>query len=186
MGYCNKCSCEREDTQFCPVCGTELIPLVDGVLERPEMPMKWYKFVIFFQLFAMAVLNFISGLSAFMGGQYAGLADTVYEAFPSMLPVDVIYGSAVMALAVFALVVRSRLANWKSSGPKLYLILLSLNLLVSLAYSIAAAMIISGSNQSADYSLDYTSVISSTVTSVILIFCNGVYFKQRAHLFDRS
>lgn len=185
MGYCNKCSCEREDTQFCPVCGTELIPLVDGVLERPEMPMKWYKFVIFFQLFAMAVLHFISGLSALIGGHYQGMADTVYEMLPQMLPVDVIYGLVLIGIAAFALVVRSKLANWKACGPRMYLILLSVNVVASLAYTIIVAAVLSGSELAASYTLnDYTSLISGTVTSVIMIVCNVVYFKKRAHLFE--
>ena len=182
--YCNKCQCEREDSQFCAVCGEELIPVVDGILERPEMPLKWYKFVIYVQLFAMAVVNLINGIYCLTGGHYQGMADTVYEMLPTMLPLDTAYGVLAIALAVFALVVRGQLANWKAAAPKLYLLLLSLNLGVSLLYNVAAVAVVVNAGLPFNYNPNYGTLISSTVTSVVMIACNAVYFKKRAHLFE--
>lgn len=37
---------------------------------QPELPMKWYKFTIYFALFAGSLMNLISAIMAFTGASY--------------------------------------------------------------------------------------------------------------------
>ena len=53
--------------------------------------MGWFKFIIYFQLFASAVINAALGITAFTGSHYDGKAELVYAFFPGMSAVDKVY-----------------------------------------------------------------------------------------------
>ena len=147
--------------------------------QGPALGMKWFKFIIWFQLFATALLNVISGISALTGSQYGSSADAelVYMFFPSLKTVDMIYGICLIVLAAGAIFVRMQLAGFRTNAPKLYLGLLAAAVAANLIYLVAAASILS------DLGLDFTSNISQLATSVVMIVVNSIYFKKREHLF---
>lgn len=145
--------------------------------------MKWFKFVIYFQLFANCVMNAISAISAFTGVQYLGEAESVYSYIDGLKGVDTIYGILLLGLAALAIIARMRLAKFCIDGPKFYHILLVAQMAVSVFYIIAVNSAVSNSIVAAYYEPDYTSVISSLVTTGVMLACNVAYFKKRTHLF---
>lgn len=143
--------------------------------------MKWFKFIIYFQLFFGALTGLLSGVSYLTGSIYVsqGLTgDQVYSVFPSLRAVDLVMGACMVALAVLAIVVRQKLAHYKQGAPQQYL-LLGANIVLSVLY-IAVASAVLG-----EPVLD-VSTVSSLVVSAIMIGVNKVYFDKRAELFGQG
>ena len=78
-------------------------PMNNQYVPGNQYPMKWYKFLIYFALFAGAVLNAISGIQMLTGAHYGGVADYVYAIFDGLQIVDVLMGLATLALAGFGI-----------------------------------------------------------------------------------
>ena len=131
--FCTKCGKEIADGQrFCPGCGAEnrnasqpaygTMNTFDVSSAQNVLPMKWYKFLIYFALIAGAVVNFATGITMVTGSVYevqSGVsADTVYSMYDGLKTIDVIYGLALFAVAILGFVTRSKLANYKADGPK--------------------------------------------------------------------
>ena len=113
---CHKCGYPLTSSQqVCPHCGTQ----ATAEKETEVYGMKWYKFLIYFSLFASAVLNAISAIMYFKGASYGDSADLVYDAFPGLQAIDVVCGMAFIGLAIMALVTRSALYWNKRKGPQL-------------------------------------------------------------------
>lgn len=138
--------------------------------------MKWYKFVIYVQLFLSAIVNFCNAATYFAGLHYQGNAESVYYFFPNMRALDIVMGIFCMALAVFAIVVRQRLAKFKKDGPMLYLILFGIQAALNMLY-LSFATGITGIN-----AFD-ASVCSAIVAPIVLLVTNKVYFEKRKDLF---
>ncbi|MBE6602011.1 MAG: hypothetical protein E7637_05860 [Ruminococcaceae bacterium] len=145
-----------------------------------DFGMKWYKFLIYFALFASALLNVISAILYFSGNVYKN-SGTVYKVFPKLQMLDSLYGVALIVFAIFALVVRSALANYKGKAPKLLIRYYLISGLVSFIYLIAASVIVSDSRVSVGTSA-FVIVLGSILGAVI----NAIYFKKRAVLFYKK
>lgn len=146
-----------------------------------DMPMKWHKFLIYFSLWASAVMNVINGFMMFTGAHYGGEneAKMVYNYFDGLKSVDVIMGVLFVGMAVFAIVTRFSLAKYPAKGPKLLLAVYGLNAVLTLVYPLLASAV-TGMELS---ELMDSSTISSIVSSVVMIFVNKTYYNNRAHLF---
>lgn len=147
-------------------------------------PMKWYKFLIYFSLFAGAVLNFISGVMCLNGSQYEGggaSAELVWAFYDGLKTADTIFGIACIVSAVLLIYTRFQLAGFKRNGPNMLTITYVYTCVISLIYIIAVSSIVSG------YGVDATdiasSAISSLIGSVVMIVINFVYFNKRKSLF---
>lgn len=153
-----------------------------------QLPMKWYKFIIYAQLFLNAVSNALAAVLSLTGFQYyssdmkymgmdpAEASEMVYGFYPNLRVVDIIYGIMLICLAVFALIVRMQLAKFKKNAPMLYYAFWIFSVAVSVIYLVALATInIAGVN--------YTQVVSSIVVSIALLVINIIYFNKRKHLF---
>ena len=145
--------------------------------------MKWYKFLIYFSLFASALLNLLYGITYLTGGIYEATTDgeitaeMVYGYYGVPLKiVDVIFGLVLIALAIFSLIVRRKLANFDYTAPKclyiLYIVVGGGQLLFVIATSIITKV-----------AIDLTEIIKVLIVFVFL-FANRRYFKNRAHLFS--
>lgn len=185
--YCNYCGAVCEDNQtHCPQCGgvqqqQQVNP--QTIQNTPQLPMNWFKFVIWFQLFANCVLNLITAISAITGAQYLGEAESVYAYVQGLKAVDIFYGVVLIGLAVFAIIVRTRLKNYCSNGPTLYYVMLILDVVAAVGYTLITNVVISNSVLGPYYQADYTSFISSIITTVVMLICNITYFNKRKHLF---
>ena len=144
--------------------------------------MKWYKFIIYFQLFANAVLNGVMGfllLSGLIWKIYSNgyiTAGMVYAFFPGLHAIDIIFGLLMIAIAVWAIFIRFGLAKFEKGSPKKYLIFLVANVVFLVLYVICASIAIGA------YAGSMSTWIS-VITSVVLIVVNYVYFKKRSGMF---
>lgn len=145
-----------------------------------EHPMKWFKFLIWFFLWAAAALLAARGIGYFTGIAYkdgSGLtADTVYGTFPGLRVWDKLYGAGLFLLGAFHIFTHFRLARFKSNGPVcLYLAYgLQAALAVVNAVTVASVTGVSGA----------AGAMASVLAAVVLIVLNRSYFKKRGELFE--
>ena len=146
---------------------------------QPAMPMKWYKFLIYVSLFLSGISNIFMGVQAITGMQYgdAVSASQVYSMYSGLKIVDVVYGAALVAIGVYAFIVRSKLAHYRTGAPKHLLLLYALAFIMNLVYVAGASLAIGMNLMSAD-------VVMSLIVSIIMLIANKVYFDKRAHLFN--
>lgn len=144
------------------------------------MPMNWYKFLIYFALFASCVINAITGLSLITGMVYGDASGLVYSFYSALKIVDLLIGAAMIALAVLAIITRQKLAKYKKDGPSYLMFLYAANMGVTIVYLILATMVVG------DWLLNGNIVgqyVASTAVSVIMMVVNNIYFKKRASMF---
>lgn len=146
-------------------------------------PMAWFKFLIYFMLFANAAINIFTAVTYLTGSVYLGEdmtmsdVEALYMFYPTAKMIDVIYGVLLIALAAYAIFTRFQLSGFKRRGPFLFILMYVLNLVIGLLYSISIMVTLGASP------LDYISLVPSIITSVVMIFVNVVYFKKREELF---
>lgn len=143
--------------------------------------MNWYKFLIYFALFAGAVVNCIFAILQMTGMVYGtesgySVAEYVYLAFPALRFLDIFYGILLIALAAFQVFTRFQLAGFKKNAPNLVLMIYAAGIAISLLY-LAISSIICGTS-----TFDASS-IGSIIGSAVMIIVNKVYFDKRKDMF---
>ncbi len=131
----------------------------------------------------MALTNFGQGLGYLTGVIYETesggkvSAEMIYEAWGIGLKIaDVLFGLSLISMAVFAIIVRNKLAKFKMDAPRylnIYYIIVSS---LQVAYGLAI-LGITDTNASA------TMGITSCVYAAVLIYINTKYFEKRQNLF---
>ena len=172
---CKKCGHQLEyASQVCPQCGstnvdasaeTKKQEIKKPEIKKPEIGMKWYKFLIYFLLFASAVGNGLSAIGAFalvgMGGAYY-----LIQAFMSI------------ALLIMALCARSGLAKHQQSGPKTLGAMYITNAVYTAANTLISFAIVGY--------VENTLLIRMILTVVgimVMYSLNKVYFNKRKKYF---
>lgn len=147
------------------------------------LPMSWFKFVIYFQLFATAAVSFYNAFLLISGMTYSldgGIGPGfVYSMFSGLKLCDLLFGGLFAALGAFCFVARSNLAGFKTKGPTMYLAVYIISLALSLLYPLSTSLI-TGLPLSDIFDVSY---ISSSAGSLVMILCNVTYFSKRRHLF---
>ncbi|MBO4468352.1 MAG: zinc ribbon domain-containing protein [Clostridia bacterium] len=157
----------------------------------PALPMNWYKFLIYFMLFASAALNVISGIMYITGSVYSiyggsgANAEEIYRYFPNLKTVDIIYGLFALCCAGLAIYARFALAGFKRNGPALVLAVYAVAAVANLFYVIGFNAALGEVSQyiQSEMSQFTTSMITSLIVSVVVAILNLVYFNKRKHLF---
>ena len=148
----------------------------------PALPMGWFKFMIYFALFAGAVLNFVTAIQMLTGSQYGDSKDLVYAFFGSLKTIDVLMGIVLLGLVAFTIFVRFQLAGFKANGPKMLYILYVAVLAFNILYLILVASAISKSGMGIGDLLS-GSVIGTLIGSAVMLIVNKIYFDKRKALF---
>lgn len=200
--FCRFCGTQIPDSvKFCPNCGANLAPAAPAETpasngytftpapaapEQNAMPsctytapvrgMKWFKFIIYFQLWVGMLANLVDAGKFFTGGFYEGNAELVYAYYPALKPLDIVMGIFCLTFAVYAVVVQRSLAKFRAKGPKMYYILLGASIAVTLLYLLVGSIILGESVFSLDTGVNL-------IVSVVMIFVNIQYFNNRGHLF---
>ena len=146
------------------------------VAAAPRRGMKWFKFIIYFQLWAGMLVNLVTAGKYFTGAYYEGNAEMVYRFFPALQPLDIVMGVVCLALAVYAVVVQRALAKFRAKGPMMYYLMYIVNTAVTVLYLIIGSIIIGQSAFTAE-------VAGSIIGSIVMLFVNIPYFNNRKHLF---
>ncbi len=147
--------------------------------------MKWFKFLIYFGLFFSALIYVSQAIATFDGSQYDATmnllygsneswGEIIYQMFPSLSIVDKAYGAILLIFAVLSIVMRMRLAKFKTKAASQYILFLLSLMVVSVIYSIIVSFIV----KSADMSL-----VMMVILLVIRFFLEKRYFAKREHLF---
>ena len=147
------------------------------------LPMNWHKFLVYFGLWAGAVYNLLAGILVLTGKHYGSDSKLIYYFIPSLKTPDVIFGIAVLAMAVMGVITAINLLSYKALGPKLLCIFYLVGGCITLIYIIWASSILS------DYGASVGSVIASAIVGlvidVLMFIANKVYYGKRASMFVR-
>lgn len=179
QGFAPQAPAQQAPAQQQPVAGAPY-PAVAA-----EPPMKWYKFVIWVQLF-LSALSF--AVTTFQLAQ--GAFTLVSDIFPSLAAAygyvpgewvlftvfNVVFAVLFCALAVMCIVVRQELAAFRRVGPTHYYVLLGAAVGVQLLLIVIRSLLMSV------FAAD-AAVLTSMVVAVAMIFINKAYFDKRMHLF---
>ncbi|MCD8082424.1 MAG: hypothetical protein LUE86_02580 [Clostridiales bacterium] len=153
--------------------------LTNGETENSERGMKWFKFIIWFQLFASAIVGMLSAMVYMKGLHHGGSAALVYSLFGGMKTLDRLVGSVMFVEAVACIVVRQKLAGFRKGAPAMYLTIGAVTTFLPIVYLTLAAWVMRVSI----LTLLNSSVLTSVITGVVLLAVNAVYFANRADLF---
>ena len=201
--FCSSCGTQLPDgTQFCPNCGAPLNaqqpPQAPNFNQQnpygnpPQAPlgvaplgMKWFKFLIYFLLFAVAIVNVIGGVNAITGANYTvegeNVSALVYEVYSGLQTVDMIYGVACIALGIYQIYTRFQLAKYKANAPKLLLGMYVANAVIVAFYSFAVIGIVP--TDVVSHSELMGQGIGSIIGAGVMLWLNKIYFDKRSHLF---
>jgi uncharacterized membrane-anchored protein len=122
--------------------------------------MKWFKFIIYFQLFALAAVP-------------------VYLLISGMGAAVVAYGLISLALAGFAIYVRRRLAGFRKSALRQYFGLLIANAASVIVY-VAVLTLAVGLPVSMLAEAGHIFILAASAAPLLF---HHAYFKNRSHLF---
>ena len=142
----------------------------------PQRGMKWFKFIIYFQLWAGMLVNLVTAGKYFTGAYYEGNAEMVYRFFPALQPLDIVMGVVCLALAVYTVVVQRALAKFRAKGPMMYYLIYIVSTAGTVLYLLIASIILGQSVFTAE-------VAGSIIGSIVMLFVNIPYFNNRKHLF---
>ncbi|MCD8120992.1 MAG: protein kinase [Clostridiales bacterium] len=151
----------------------------NGETENSERGMKWFKFIIWFQLFVAAVMGMVSAIVYMKGLHYGGSTALVYSLFSGMKTLDRLVGSVMFVEAVACIVVRQKLAGFCKGAPAMYLTIGAVNAFLPIVYLMLAAWVMRVSM----LTLLNSSVLASVITGAVLLAVNAVYFANREDLF---
>lgn len=153
-----------------------------GALPVKHLGMNWFKYMIYFGLFAGAALNVFLGIYSVGGFAYGELADAVYDAFPGLKAADIMYGIYLFCAAAVCIDVRFKLAAYKAKGINEFIVLYAMNLGAFGLYIIVCMSILS------DTGIQLTDLLGSQqiawlVSTVAMLVINVIYLKRRRHMF---
>ncbi len=149
-------------------------------MNNAEMNMGWFKFTIYFQLFANALLNLFNGVSYLTGYLYGGNSALVYTVYPSLKAFDVCFGIIYIVIVGYAIYTRMMLAKYKKTGPLNLYILLGANILMGILSNVAILAYVGTDVLDAS---DMTSFGRQLAATITLLIVDIVYFNKRKHLF---
>ncbi len=151
----------------------------------PELPMKWYHFLINFYLWYLMFCCMISIFSFLTENMYGGITIMILDSYqiPGMDVINVIACLGNAGLLFLLLKTRSALSNNRRIGPKLlylyYLLVTVLNVGIDIAIVVLAA---------SKYEINYVNLICDQCLTIfinwVIYICNKVYFDNRKDYFD--
>lgn len=142
------------------------------------LPMKWHKFLIYFALWAGAILNGVSGISTLFscfGGEYAA----VYDAYPALWGLDIFSSLCLIGIAVFQFITRNALARFSRKAPQMVVWLYASTVILSVL-QVVAVWLVSG------VGLSYVMTPSMwliLIEGALMTWANQVYYRRRAAMF---
>lgn len=157
---------------------------MENNLDQANTPsMKWHKFLIYFSLWAGAVLNLLNAVQYLTGSIYGSgsEANLVYAYYDGLKAVDMLMAMLLIVISVFSIVTRFALAGYKARGPQMLMGLYLINMIAAVFYLVIASVVTGISLGD----LVDSSTISSLISSIAMVFINKSYYGKRAHLFDK-
>lgn len=143
-------------------------------------PLKWHKFLIYFWLWAGAILIVLGAVAYITGAVYGELKDKLYQVFPVIQGIDIVYGIVLIGIATYVTYIRFQLAGFKQGAPKKLLAMFVLSIVVKWVYTliISAVMGIPFTQIQSGASL-----IGELIGTGVNIWLHKIYYDKRAELF---
>lgn len=142
-------------------------------LTQPKM--KWFKFLIYFGLWIGALIYLSRAGIALTGADYYD-AVLLYELFPALRLLDILYGVLLLGCAAFTVYTRYALARFRRNGPTCLFVLYCAGTILTCLYS-AAACTIQG------YAVTEMGLGQTLLSGAIALLIHVAYFRKRQHLF---
>ena len=173
--FCNNCGTQLEEgATFCPSCGSAV-----GTEPSTQLGLKWAHFLAYFALWAGALLNIIIAVTVFTGSLYSSQgieAEYVYAILPGLKPIDMIYGVALLAMAVLGVITAVSIIKYKKNAGTLVCAMYLISAIVVFIYTIGASSVL---GQFAGTSSSVVSIIGG----IVMFFVNKIYFGNRKDIF---
>jgi hypothetical protein len=147
-----------------------------------ELPMRWYKFLIYVALWFSAAVNILGAIPYFTG---TSQTEEVLAQFPILSTIDLFYGVLTLGMGVLAIYTRFALAGYKKNAPSLVVGLYAYGLVISLGYNTAVIVITQSAYTQVDGIIMVMSIGISAIINVAMVICNYIYFKKRKRLFNK-
>ena len=158
----------------------------NGFNNRPNLPMNWYGFLVYFALWAGALGSLISAILYFTGGIYSlqgGSARAVYWMFPSMQFFDILYAILCLAGVVLSVCTAISLLGYRRNGPGMLLLLYVFNGGAGVLYNLLSLFVLASKGISGAPIIG--SIFGGIIGAVVMILINKTYFDKRSHMFNR-
>lgn len=149
---------------------------------RQIVPLKWYKFLIYFQLFAGAIGNIAYAFNYFTGNNYGEAAEKMYATYGWLYLLDKVWGCVLILTGIFCFKVRQDLAKFRVKGPSRYLYLTCIDFFGSFIYTICFISITDTSMKSLVLIQSFINIL----VGVVYIYLNKAYFDNRKFLFTET
>jgi hypothetical protein len=182
-----------DDSVKCPLCGAD--PKNSGenrngeydyvkisqLDEEPkkELPMRWYKFLIFISLPMTVINNFVSAFSVLFSPVNKGAAIINDVSVALVKKINTFYGFSLLLLAAVAVYTWMCLFKFKKNALFGLVTLYLLDLIFSLVY---LGLTMYAEKIGFDSTV-ITSFVSAVLASSVMIIANTVYFRKRKSLF---
>lgn len=203
--FCPQCGREIEDQEqkICTNCGARIEPYQEiqrnpyqqPDFYRQEIPMNWYKIIIYVLLFVVTLVNIIRAILCFSGSYLPGASlqppyvSLLLFSYPALRFFTYGCGLLCVAVAVLAIIVRQWLAHFKKKGVKglvvLYICMAAFNLLCPVILFVIAQITLNfaeGASAPALIAFFAPSVIMCA-GKMVLLAVTIPYFRKRAALF---
>ena len=185
--YCNQCGREVDiGWNVCPNCGAPISKQGVGneyyhdggnmYNDRPIPQMKWYKFIIYVQIFGNVLLCLYYAYETFAWLNYGMNTKIAYEIYGGLKGLDYIMGTVYILYAVSLLFIRHQLWKYRKNAPKLYLMFYCVFAVVRILYLGMQGVIVNANF------IDFQAIMD-IIYPVIYIVLNHIYFKKREYLF---
>ena len=142
------------------------------------LPMKWHKFLIYFALWAGAILNGLSGLQTLFGC-FGGELAPIYDAYPVLLALDLFSGLCLVGIAVFQSITRNALARLSRKAPQMVVWLYASTVILSVL-QVVAVWLVSGVGLSYVMTPEMWLIL---IEGALMTWANQVYYRKRAAMF---
>jgi len=190
---CKYCDAQLTDElNKCHVCGNMTakgegqVRGAELYADLPNLPMRWFAFLINFLLFAFALIIAVYGTALVMGETYNTFgsvhSEIIYEENPYMQYLDIVIGCGMLACSLLYLVARFRLAGFCKGSPHLMCFTLVLTSALSVL-RLAGMYVILPEELFVTMNVTYT--IGTFAFFVIYVLLNTAYFKKRMPYFTR-
>lgn len=149
---------------------------------KPELGMKWFKFLIYFLLLFNAAEDLLDSVMMIFDIRHE-LWEMDYYFDGNLRWLGIFFGAAWIVTAAIQIYLRFELAKFKKDAPKKYIIFEILDSVLFLAYNLAGGIVSAGSDTETIIGVTVGSVIGASLGAFTYIYLNIIYFRKRSHLF---
>lgn len=149
---------------------------------KPQLEMKWFKFLIYFLLFFNAAEDLLSSVMMTFDIRHE-LWEMDYYFGGSLRWLGIFFGIAWLITAGVQIFLRFELAKFKENAPKKYIIFEIFDAALLLAYNLIGGIVSAGTDAMEITGIVIGGVIGAVVGGFVYIYLNIIYFRKRNHLF---